>query len=137
MIEIDVEASTPEEAIAIGGKLLLNNNYIEESYIEAMIKAYKELGSYIVIAPGIAMPHAAPRKGVIKTGVSFIRLKKGVEFNHPTNDPVRIVFCLAGEDEVGHIEILRRLSKVLSDSENISGLLSATKAEQVLEVLNS
>lgn len=44
----------------------MNNGCIKESYIDAMVNTVKNMGPYIVIAPGIAMPHAAPEDGVLK-----------------------------------------------------------------------
>lgn len=50
----------------IGGELLEKSGAIEPRYIDAMINTVKEIGPYIVIAPGIAMPHARPEAGAKK-----------------------------------------------------------------------
>lgn len=44
---------------------------ITPKYIQDMIDNVNKNGPYIVIVPGIAMPHARNEGGVIKTGISF------------------------------------------------------------------
>ena len=40
-----------------------------------MINNVKEIGSYIVIAPKVAIPHARPEDGTNKLGISFLKLE--------------------------------------------------------------
>ena len=63
-IQLNVEAKNWEQAVRMGGQLLIDNGFVESRYVDAMVKAVKEMGPYIVIAPGIAMPHARPEEGV-------------------------------------------------------------------------
>ncbi|MFW5827314.1 MAG: PTS sugar transporter subunit IIA, partial [Alkalispirochaeta sp.] len=57
-----------EEAIRVGGRLMIDAGLVEPRYIDAIISNHKEMGPYFVIAPGIAMPHAKPENGVLATG---------------------------------------------------------------------
>ena len=52
-----------EDAVRAAGRMLLDCGAVEERYIEAMVETAKDLGPYIVIAPGIAIPHARPEDG--------------------------------------------------------------------------
>jgi mannitol operon transcriptional antiterminator len=63
-IKLNARAGNWEEAIRIGGELLVKNDFVEERYVEAMVSNVREMGPYIVIAPGVAMPHARPEDGV-------------------------------------------------------------------------
>ena len=58
LIETNAEMKTRDEAVRESGRLLCSQGFAEERYIDAMIQNVKENGTYIVIAPGIAMPHA-------------------------------------------------------------------------------
>src|SRR5690625_4077818 len=135
LIKIDVEVRSPEEAIKEGGELLKNNGYINEAYIENMIGSYKEFGSYIVIAPSIAIPHAEPKKNVVANGISFIRLKNPIEFNHPINDPVKLVFCMASVDKESHLSTLRQLASFLNNKSNINRILLAKSIDEIVEIM--
>ena len=55
-IKLDVRVNTWQEAIREAGRLLFDSGAVTHEYIEAMVKVAEELGPYIVIGPGIALP---------------------------------------------------------------------------------
>lgn len=134
LIELDVDVKTAEEAIRIAGSLLEKQNKIKTSYIDAMVKGYHEIGPYIVLAPGIAIPHARPEYGVNETCISVIRLKNETVFGHPTNDPVKLVCAIGGVDNISHIGMLQALSSVLGNQEKYQKLLEETSKENFLKL---
>jgi len=88
-IKLNVRANNWEEAIRIGGELLVENDYVEQSYVDAMVKNVKEMGPYIVIAPGVAMPHARPEDGVKRVCMSLVTLEEPVVFDN--KESVRLI----------------------------------------------
>ena len=134
-IRLKVEASDWQEAIRKGGELLIASGMIYKRYVDAMIDAVHELGPYIVLTPGVAIPHARSESGVIKTGVSLITLKKPVDFLDSENNPVSVVICLAAADKSVHLELLRDLGLFLANEENIAFLKNADDVESVLDLL--
>ena len=137
LIKINVTCENPEDIIKTGGELLLKNNMITESYIQGMIEAYRELGSYIVIAPNIAMPHTSKEKGALKTGVSLLVLSKPVNFGNEYNDPVYLVFCIANAgDHEELLEILESIVKIGSDDTVKEQLKSAKTIEEIEKMIN-
>ncbi|WP_423189006.1 BglG family transcription antiterminator [Alkalibacterium sp. f15] len=134
-IQLNVEAKDWKDAVKIGGKLLKDNGKIEEVYIQAMIKSVEELGPYIVIAPGIAMPHASAKDGVNEVGLSLMTLKEPVNFGHPNNDPVNIVICLAATDHNSHLGALKDLMTFLNEPSFID-LLNKGDKENILDEIN-
>ena len=56
-------AETWEEVIRHGGQLMVDAGFTDPSYTEAMVEVVREMGPYIVLAPGLAMPHARPEHG--------------------------------------------------------------------------
>jgi ascorbate PTS system EIIA or EIIAB component len=136
VIRLDVEATTPEEAIRQAGALLVADNKVEERYIDAMVKGFNDVGPYIVLAPLIAIPHARPEHGVLEQGVSLVRLKTPVVFGHPTNDPVQIVCAICGTDSTSHIGMLQSLAAVLGNKEKLETILTTKNKEEIISITN-
>ena len=122
VVRLDVEGlTTPEEVIHFSGQLLVNSGKVKETYIEKMEEAFHDLGPYMVMAPGIAMPHARP-----SGDVSEPCIREPVSFHHPFNDPVRLVFALGGVENDSHLALLQELGKFLEDDNVRERLLTIT-----------
>ena len=135
-IKLNVEAKTWEDAVTAGGELLENDGSIKHEYIDAMINSVKEIGPYIVIAPGIAMPHARPESGVKKIGMSLITLSTPVNFGNKENDPVDIVVCLCAVDHSTHIKALSELVVLLEDNEKVKKIRMAKDVSDVQKLIS-
>ncbi|PLR78213.1 transcriptional regulator [Bacillus sp. V3-13] len=122
-----------EEAIKVAADPLLRKGSITPKYIQDMIDNVNINGPYIVIVPGIAMPHAKNEGGVIKTGISFLKLKKPVRF--PEGKEVNILFVLAAEDTSGHLELIADLSSLLIDEEVMSKFKISNSEEEVIRLI--
>lgn len=136
LIDVKVPIKNWEEAIRYGGGLL-KNGIVEDEYIELMISSIHEYGPYIVLAPGIAMPHATSKIGVNEIGISLITLKDPINFGHKENDPVSLVVTLATVDPDSHIDLLSELVGYLGKEGFLEKVTNATTAEEVLELLDS
>ena len=87
---------------------LLAKNYISENYIQAIKDSTISNGPYYILAPGVAMPHARPECGALKTGMSLTLLKQGVYF--PGNDePIKLLIGLSAADADSHIGAIQAL----------------------------
>jgi mannitol/fructose-specific phosphotransferase system IIA component (Ntr-type) len=125
-----------EEATTCVGKLLLDARKILPGYINAMKQVLKELGPYVVIAPGIALLHARPEEGVIEPCMGLITLSHPVPFGHSQNDPVDIVIALAAINKDAHIASLQHLAEMLAKPEVLEAIRSAQNDLELFEVLN-
>ena len=123
------------DAIRTAAEPLVADGSITESYVTAMIQAVEEFGPYIVLTPGLALAHARPEGGVNRQAMSVMTLAEPIEFGHPDNDPVAIVFCLAAVDDDAHLEALRQFVTVIKDRPRLERLISATSVEQLQRVL--
>lgn len=94
-ITLGAEAGTWEEAVRISGYLLYEAGDVTLEYVEAMVENVHVNGAYIVICPGLAIPHAEAEKGAIKEGMSFVRLKTPICFGNEDHDPVTFVVGLS------------------------------------------
>ncbi|MCA0971455.1 BglG family transcription antiterminator [Halobacillus litoralis] len=126
-----------EEAIRLASSPLLEQQAIEDSYVEAMIQNVKELGPYIVIAPRIAIPHARPEAGVNRLSMSLLRLKEPVRFSEKEKHKAQLIFVLAAIDNQTHLKALSQLTEILSDEENITKLIDTDHQEQVVDLIQN
>ena len=76
------------------------------------------------------------RGGNVKEScISFVKLKRPVEFRHPCNDPVKIVFTLGGVSDNGHIELLQELSSLLAADNMIDRLSDTDTYEELIKLI--
>jgi mannitol/fructose-specific phosphotransferase system IIA component (Ntr-type) len=134
-IAVSVQAADWESAVRAVGKLMIDTGVVEERYIEGMINTTKELGPYIVIAPGVAIPHARPEDGVLKPCLAFAKLSTPVEFGNKDNDPVSILFGLGALDHEQHVSALQKIAEILMDETKIHNLMNAETVEDVSNIL--
>jgi mannitol operon transcriptional antiterminator len=123
------EVNSWQEALQVACEPLIADESITQDYVEAMIENVNALGPYIVIAPGIALPHARPEAGVNKLGMSFLQLKKPCSFSEKPEHQVTLFFVLAAIDNETHLKALSQLSTMLSDANNLDKLRTAESAD--------
>lgn len=137
---VEEEVSSWQEAIKKSAKPLIDKGFINEVYVEAMINNVEEHGPYIVLAPKFAMPHAENKEGVIKTGISVLKLDQAVDFNIKNeSDPdkhVNLLITLAAKDSESHLTILQKLALILDDDDNIEKILKAETSNDVAKNIN-
>lgn len=114
-IEVDVECKDWKDAVRKSGEKLVEKDYIEERYIDAMIQSIEEYGPYVVISPGFAMPHAKVEEGSIRLGMHLIRLKTPVPFGVEELDPIEFVCCLSAIDHKSYLKAFFNLVNMLKD----------------------
>lgn len=136
-IQLNVECNDWVEAVKVAGEVLIKNEVITNEYVEEAIKGVKELGPYIVITKGVALPHATNKVGVNKTGISLITLKNPVEFGNPDNDPVYYIFMLATTDMESHLSALSNLSELLGKQEFFDIMKNATDSQSVIDYIKA
>lgn len=134
-IKLDVECNDWEEAIRVAGQTLINNEVVTNEYVENTINGIKELGPYVVIAKGIALPHTTSSARVNKTGISLVRLKNAVEFGSVDNDPVRYIFMLATTDMESHINALTSLSEFLEKEEFLKVIENSSDSQSIIDYI--
>lgn len=134
---MDVICKDWEEAVRASGKYLLENNYIEKRYIDAMIKNMRENGPYVVLAPGFAFPHEATDAGVNKLGMSLIKLSNPIEFGHAAYDPIQWVCCLCTTDKEKHLKAMFHLINLLHNDVFRYELDEAKSPSEIADIMKS
>lgn len=121
-----------KEAIKIASKPLLEDNSIEELYIENMIKSVEKYAPYIVLADRFALPHASSKEGVNKLAMSLLIVEDEVDL---LGKPVNIFMVLAAVDNTTHIRALASLSEMMYEEENVKLIINGDKSS-ILELIN-
>ncbi|KMM36500.1 BglG family transcription antiterminator [Guptibacillus hwajinpoensis] len=124
------------EAIKTAALPLLTKEQISSTYIDAMIKNVEDLGPYVVIAPGIAIPHARPEEGVNTVGMSLLRLDESVSFSSKDKHQVKLLIVLAAVDNETHLKALAQLSDLLSEEENLDLIYGAKEKKDIIKLVS-
>lgn len=99
--------------------------------------SYREtFGGTTAIGGGIALPHAC-NAGVSAPGISALLLRRGVDWGAPDGEPVDLVFMIAvppGSESL-HLQILARLVNLLSRSDLVESLRTASNPHRFVELI--
>ncbi|OOF87967.1 PTS ascorbate-specific transporter subunit IIA [Rodentibacter ratti] len=120
-IKLNQTAADWKAAIKIGTDLLEASGAIEPRYYDTIISNIEKMGPYIILAPGLAMPHARPEEGVIKTAFALVTLKEPIYFDGE-DDPIYVLITLAGSDSDQHMQGLMEITQVLDDPDSDDGV---------------
>jgi len=128
------EAETWEEAIKVCMQPLLDKGTIEQEYVDAIIERTKELGPFYILAPGLAMPHERPEKGVNKDCFSFVTLKEPVTF--PDGQEVDILIGLAATStDIHNGEAIPQIVTLFDDEDAFDKIRTAQTNEDIYKIM--
>ena len=133
-IALSQKAETWEEAVEKCMLPLINSNAVERRYLEAIIKKTNELGPFYILAPGLAMPHERPEKGVNKDSFSFVTLKESVKF--PDGQEVDILIGLAATStDIHNGEAIPQIVSIFDDEDAFEKIREAKIPEDIYEII--
>ncbi|AXI10528.1 transcription antiterminator BglG [Oceanobacillus zhaokaii] len=135
MIHFTSESLDWHHAISMAAEPLVNAESVEERYVDAMIKNVEEIGTYIHVGKGIAIPHARPEEGVKEIGMSFLRTKKPVLLLDKEEHAIDVFICIAAVDNESHLKALASLTKILADDTLLREIKEAETSEQIIEII--
>lgn len=124
-----------QSAVALAVQPLIDSGAAESRYLQAIYDMHREIGPYYVLGEGIAMPHARPEEGAVRTALSLVIVSEGVEFGSEDNDPVYIIFALAAVDSHSHIEMIASLSHLFCDDEAAKKLKQSKNKQEALDII--
>lgn len=134
--KIKVQDQVPDwsQAITEAAQPLLEQDYIETGYIDAMIDSVKEFGPYIVIAPEIAIAHTRPEDNVNKVGLSLLKLNESINFAEDSHY-ASLIFVLSATDNTSHLNVLQSLAGLLGNKEVVNQLLASKNSDEIIEII--
>lgn len=130
------EVTDWESALTKAVALLESDLRVTSEYLGEVLAANQKLGPYFVIAPGIAIAHAAPGASVLETGMALLRLEQPV-VSGSNNDPVRLVFAFCSVDADSHVELLASFATVMTAEGNVNRLLNEPDLSVVRNLLTA
>ncbi len=123
-------------SIRMGCKPLEADGTLDATYAEEIIACVEKHGAYIVIIPGIAIPHSMEgAKGVNKTAIGFMKLEQPVSFDDSDPDKsATVFFTLASENHEAHLANMSQLFTMLSDDDLMEDLFKVKEPEDLLRL---
>lgn len=127
-VKILEKADDWKDAIRKSVTPLEEEGYVKAEYKEAIISGIEKLGPYIIIAPSIALPHARPEQGVVKSQIAITLFRNEVQFDK-RDSTAQLFVALAASDSDSHLNALMTISEVLQDEEKVEQILQSENTE--------
>jgi len=110
-IQLGLKSVSKEEAITAAGKALVKAGFVDEGYIEGMLKREADISTYV--GKGIAIPHgeAAVKDTIRQSGIVVLQYPEGIKFG---NDTAHILVGIAGKDN-DHLSILANIAATMDE----------------------
>lgn len=123
-----------QDAIRMSCRTLVADGTVDDTYAEEIIRCVEKYGPYIVLMPGVAMPHSQEgAKGVNKTEIGFMKLKQPVSFDESDEEKEAVLFfTLASCDSDQHLQNMMKLSEMLMNEELVEELKKAETEADLL-----
>lgn len=137
LIRVGETAASWQEAVEKGGELLVRANLIKPIYVNKMLENLHTYGPYIIMAPGVAFPHARPEHGVIETGISVVTFREPVSFGPNPEQQVEVMICLAAVDSTSHLDLLQMIADLVGNPSRLEALKRAETKEDVLRCFSN
>lgn len=112
-----------EKVIRTIGQALCDSGYVEEDYIEGMLKREESFATNI--GNGIALPHGveAAKAKVKQSGIAVMTFPEGTDWN---GEKVKLVIAVAGAGDE-HLDILMNIATNLSTPEAVDKMVESDK----------
>jgi len=126
-----------QDAIILSCQTLLEKGIITQQYIDEIVECVQKYGPYIVIVPGVAMPHSSEEsQGVLGTAISFTKMSQDVVFEENNAEKnARLFFTLAAKNSEEHVENISNLSEMLMTDGVIEALMDVENMEDYQKVM--
>lgn len=129
-----------EAVLRFLAKKLVDRNFVEQSFTEAILKREEEYPTGLYLGDtNVAVPHADYHK-VKASKVVVCTLKKEVVFKRmddPAEElPVKMVIMLALNEPHGHLEMLQKIMGLIQNKEIMKDLVQGKSADYIYKILS-
>ena len=126
-------ADSWQDAVRISCRALEEAGIVSERYANEIIGSLVENGPYIVVLPGIALPHSSENSpNVFGTAIAFTKLALPVFFDDIGGEkPASVFFTLAATDNALHLKNMRRLFTMLTNEALCADLRDVTSEDEL------
>jgi mannitol/fructose-specific phosphotransferase system IIA component len=131
-ISLQANAVDKVDAIRKAGELLAKSGCVLPEYVDGMLAREQSMSTSL--GNGVAIPHGIfeNREHILKTGISVLQLKDGVEWDE--GEKVFMVIGIAASSDE-HVGVLSNLADVIDDEANLVELLKTTDPDVVVKFL--
>ena len=131
-ILLQANATDKTDAIRKAGELLVITGCVLPEYVNGMLTREQSMSTSL--GNGVAIPHGIyeNRDHILKTGISVLQLKDGVEWDE--GEKVFMVIGIAASSDE-HVGVLSNLADVIDNEENLAELLKTTEPDIVVKYL--
>ncbi|MBO3682305.1 PTS sugar transporter subunit IIA [Streptomyces sp. NEAU-YJ-81] len=123
------------EAVTLVARPLLDAGDVTPGYVQAMLESIASGGTYINLGHGIALAHARPENGAVRTAISMLRLAEPAPLLGRPEHAVDLYFCFAAVDADAHMSAMASLARILSDAQTRQALRDAASAPDVIKLI--
>lgn len=129
-IRINCKPQAKEDVIRQVGQMLVDSNYVDQEYVEGMVKREETFSTYM--GSGLALPHGVEeaKKAVKGSGIAVMVFPEGIDWG-PEKANVVIGIAGVGDD---HLDILALIAEKMLEPDTIEKLTSYNE-EQVYQML--
>ncbi len=125
-----------KQAIMECCKPLIEQGYCTKEYPQGIIQNTNEMGPYYVLCENFALLHAKSEQGALKTQVAITVLKNPLKFS-PDGFDVRILLTLCAIDSTSHMEVLKAVANIFTDTNKVASIINAQDSNEVYEIFVS
>jgi PTS system galactitol-specific IIA component len=132
VLDLDIENNDREKLLShLAGKLY-DMNYVDEKYLEALLKREREYSTGLVVKSGfnVAIPHADVEY-VKREALVVVKTHRKVTFRKMDEPDIEIpvVFLLVIKEPKGYVKFLASLTELFSKEEFIKTILNGASRE--------
>ena len=117
-VKVNCKPDTKENVIRAVGQMLVDKGYVEQPYVDAMVKREESFSTYM--GNELALPHGVEeaKKEIKASGIAVMIFPEGTEWG---NEKAKIVVGIAGVGEE-HLQILSILADKVLEEGNVEKL---------------
>jgi multiphosphoryl transfer protein len=132
LVRLGARPANKEAAIREAAQMLVAAGRIDPAYVESMMR--REAAADTFLGHGVAIPHGMieDRAMVRQVGLAVLQAPDGVPWNE--GQTVRLVVAIAAQSDA-HLDILRRLTRLLQDKAALDGLIGAADPREIVAAL--
>ena len=135
LIQLNSTVADKKAAIAQVAQLLIDAGKVQPEYLAGMYQRESQANTYL--GNGVAIPHGTPetRQYIKESAIAVLQIHAGIAWGE-NGERVQLVVGIAASDSE-HLTILRRLTRLLNQSDKLQELLHTTDKNLLIQALSA
>lgn len=124
-----------KDAIEIGVKQLVKHDKATLELSNAIMDSIAQHGPYFVIAPFVALAHAAPGSYCKEAALAITVFENIVKFSNDQKHDVKVLITLSAPNSNDHIELIQWFGQKFGDKNFTQKVIDAKSLTELKEIL--